>query len=87
MAAPCVLVVDDNPLNVELVQFLLGSGGFDVQVAGDAVQALAQIAQAPPALILMDVQLPGTDGLELTRRLKADPPRGTSSSSPSPRTR
>ena len=73
MAAPRVLVVDDNTLNVELVQFVLGSSGFDVQVASDAEQALVQIAHTPPALVLMDVQLPGTDGMELTRRLKADP--------------
>lgn len=68
-----VLLVDDNLLNVELVSFVLAAGGFDVDVAPDATQALLQIAQIRPALILMDVQLPGIDGLELTRRLKADP--------------
>ena len=69
----CVLVVDDNPLNIELVEFLLTAGGFEVAVANDAEQALAQMQRIDPALVLMDIQLPGMDGLSLTRRLKADP--------------
>lgn len=68
-----VLVVDDNPLNVELVQFVLSAADFEVWVAGDAEEALALLPRARPALILMDIQLPGLDGLSLTRRLKSDP--------------
>ena len=71
--APRVLVVDDSPLNAELAHFVLTAGGFEVLLADDALQALNHISQARPALILMDVQLPGIDGLTLTRQLKADP--------------
>jgi two-component system, cell cycle response regulator DivK len=68
-----VLVVDDNPVNLKLLRVLLTSEGLAVRTAGHAEQALEAIRASPPRLILMDVQLPGIDGLELTRRLKADP--------------
>jgi two-component system, cell cycle response regulator DivK len=72
MNAPRVLVVDDNAMNVDLVSFLLTADGMHVQSAADAAQAHARIAGQHPDLILMDIQLPGVDGLELTRRLKTD---------------
>lgn len=68
-----ILIVDDNPTNLKLVAYLVRANGYDVETAGDAEQAVAAIAANRPALILMDLQLPGVDGLELTRRLKADP--------------
>ena len=68
-----ILIVDDNPVNARLASLTLELAGFKVQTAADAQQALDAIAQTLPRLILMDVQLPGMDGLELTRRLKADP--------------
>jgi CheY-like chemotaxis protein len=68
-----ILIVDDNPTNLKLVSYLMQQHGYEVATAGDADDAVASIAQSPPALILMDVQLPGIDGLELTRRLKNDP--------------
>ena len=73
MGAERILIVDDNPTNLKLVTFLMQQHGYDVATATDAIAALASISTTRPALILMDVQLPGIDGLELTRRLKADP--------------
>jgi len=68
-----ILVVDDNPANLKLARVLLLAEGFEVRTAQDAEQALATLQTFTPRLILMDVQLPGMDGLELTRQLKADP--------------
>jgi CheY-like chemotaxis protein len=68
-----VLIVDDNPTNLKLVAYLVKAQGYEVETASDAETALAAIATNRPRLILMDLQLPGIDGLELTRRLKADP--------------
>jgi two-component system cell cycle response regulator DivK len=68
-----VLIVDDNPVNLKLVRVLLTGEGYEVRTAIDAEEALATLREFPPRLILMDIQLPGMDGLTLTRRLKADP--------------
>ena len=68
-----ILIVDDNPTNLKLVAYLMTASGYQVATALDADAAIAAIDRDRPRLILMDLQLPGTDGLELTRRLKADP--------------
>ncbi len=68
-----ILIVDDNPTNLKLVAYLMSANGYEVTTAQDADAALAAIARNPPQLILMDLQLPGVDGLELTRKLKSDP--------------
>jgi CheY-like chemotaxis protein len=73
MAANPVLVVDDNAANAALISFLLKKKGYDVRTATDAAEALVAVDEFHPRLIMMDLQLPGMDGLELTRRLKADP--------------
>jgi len=75
MAGEPVLVVDDNSQNLKLVRVLLRTEGYDVRTAVDAEAALGELEAFMPRLILMDLQLPGMDGLELTRRLKADPAR------------
>lgn len=67
-----VLVVDDNPINLKLAADLLEWSGYQVAQAMDAEQAQRSISQSLPDLILMDIELPGMDGLTLTRKLKAD---------------
>jgi CheY-like chemotaxis protein len=73
MEGQSILIVDDNAQNLKLARVVLASEGFDVWTASDAEEALQLLRTVTPSLILMDVQLPGMDGLELTRRLKADP--------------
>jgi CheY-like chemotaxis protein len=68
-----ILIVDDNPVNLKLIRILLVGEGYDVHTAGDAEEALRILQDLRPRLILMDIQLPGIDGLELTRQLKANP--------------
>jgi len=68
-----ILVVEDNEANQLLVQAVLELEGYQVELAGSAPEALDQLHASAPDLILMDVQLPGEDGLTLTRQLKADP--------------
>jgi CheY-like chemotaxis protein len=75
MALESILIVDDNPQNLKLVRVLLTGEGYDVRTARDAEDALSQLEHFSPRLILMDLQLPGMDGLELTRQLKSDPRR------------
>ena len=67
-----ILVVEDHPRNRKLVCDLLGFEGHQVLQAVDAEQARALLADNLPDLILMDIDLPGMDGLDLTRLLKAD---------------
>jgi two-component system cell cycle response regulator DivK len=67
-----VLVVEDNPTNMTLVVFLLQSAGHIVLTAPDAELGLAIARASRPQLILMDIQLPGMDGLQAAKLLKQD---------------
>jgi CheY-like chemotaxis protein len=71
MAGEPILIVDDNAINVELLRALLEVDGYDIRSAGRADEALSVIKSFHPRMILMDLQLPGMNGLELTRILKA----------------
>jgi CheY-like chemotaxis protein len=68
-----ILVVDDNSENLKLILVLLAASGHQLTTAADAHEALRCIEAQAPDLILLDLQLPGIDGLELTRQLKARP--------------
>lgn len=73
MAGEPILVVDDNAAQLKLLSALLERAGHPVQVAPDAHEALTILKSFRPRLILMDIQLPGIDGLTLTRMLKSNP--------------
>jgi len=73
MAAPRVLVVDDSELNIEIANYLLTKAGMQVACALDGSGVLAQVTAFAPDIVLMDIQLPGLDGLALTQQLRARP--------------
>jgi two-component system cell cycle response regulator DivK len=68
-----VLIVEDNPRNLKLVRDVLGFAGYRTLEASSAEEGLAVAAARRPQVILMDVQLPGMDGVEALGRLRADP--------------
>lgn len=70
---PTLLIVEDNEMNLEALSRLLTRRGFQVLGAGSGEEALRVAADSRPDLVLMDIGLPGIDGYETTRRLKADP--------------
>ncbi len=68
-----ILVVDDNPLNLELVTDVLTAAGYLIRQARSAEEALDWAGKEPPDMILMDIGLPGMDGHAAVRALKTDP--------------
>jgi len=68
-----ILIIEDNPANMKLACLLLSKGGYSVLTAIDAEAGLAVARAERPDLILMDIQLPGMDGLAATGLLKGDP--------------
>ena len=68
-----ILIVDDHPVNLKLASGVLEFEGYRVLKAADAEEAQTLLAKMHPDLILMDLALPGMDGLTLTHQLKADP--------------
>ena len=70
---PRVLIVDDEPNIVLSLQFLLSREGYDIDIARDGESALEIAARRPPDLVVLDLMLPGLDGYEVCRRLRASP--------------
>ena len=68
-----ILVVEDNERNLKLLRDVLEYAGYDVRVARTAEDGISLAASEPPDLILMDLQLPGIDGMEALRRLRESP--------------
>ena len=68
-----ILVVDDHPYNLRVLTNTLNEAGYQTLIANSGDRALYQIANQPPDLILLDVMMPGIDGFETCRRLKANP--------------
>jgi len=71
--SPLVLIVEDNPTNLMLIVAVLRRAGYRTVTAVDAATAAARLAEERPDAIIMDIQLPGEDGLTFTGRLRADP--------------
>jgi CheY-like chemotaxis protein len=67
------MVVEDNALNLKLVRTLLRLAGYEVLEVESGEAAVTEAAERKPDLILMDIQLPGIDGIEACTRLKSDP--------------
>jgi len=68
-----ILIVDDDPEVVKLFSFVLKRAGYEIETALGGEVALHQIRQSPPDLIVLDVMMPGLDGYEVTRQLRAQP--------------
>jgi DNA-binding response OmpR family regulator len=71
MAGELILLVDDEPSIIQLAQMYLEKEGFRVESVGDGQDALAAVREKKPALIVLDVMLPGLDGFEVCRQLRA----------------
>lgn len=69
---PVILAVDDTPRDLELLATILGREGYEVALAKDGPQALEIAAKGKPDLILLDILMPGMDGIEVCKRLKGD---------------
>ena len=72
MTKATILVVDDEDHIVELAQMYLEKAGYRVESAGDGQEALTRVRQRRPALVVLDLMLPGLDGLEVCRRLRSE---------------
>ena len=68
-----VLVVDDDPRLLHIVAMYLGIEGYDVAMAGSGEDGLAEIAKQRPDLVILDIMMPGMDGIEACRQIRANP--------------
>jgi two-component system, cell cycle response regulator DivK len=68
-----ILVIEDNPANLELARYVLEASGNTVFAAPDGESGLGLALAEPPDLVICDLQLPGIDGIELAKRMKAEP--------------
>lgn len=68
-----ILIVEDNDLNLKLFRDLLGANGFRTVETKEGIEAIALTRHVQPDLIIMDIQLPEISGLDVTRKIKADP--------------
>lgn len=66
-----ILIVEDDPISLKLIRDLLGASGYLTEEATTGQEAITKAQDSRPDLIVMDIRLPGIDGLEVTRRLKA----------------
>ena len=71
-----ILIVDDEPLNVDYLEQELEGRGFETETAANGLEALERVAASPPDLVLLDVMMPGMDGISVLRILKAIRRRG-----------
>ena len=68
-----IVIIEDNPMNMELAVDVLEAGGYEVLTADNAEEGIRLVKSHLPALVLMDISLPGMDGLDATRVLKGNP--------------
>ena len=69
---PLILIVDDNPANVEILQARLAANDYEIITASDGEAGLAMARDRLPDLILLDIMMPKMDGIEVCRHLRAD---------------
>lgn len=73
---PCVLVVDDDPRLLQIIEMYLRLEGYDVTTAENGEDALLRLTQQPVSLVILDIMMPGMDGVEACRQIRANPATG-----------